>query len=94
MFLQVLVISDGHSTQTSKIQPLVLTDFQVQKSVTFLIKIFIYTSLTRHVRASVSISLRASFRISPAQTTRSNWQSLSAGGSVAIQTWSTYEVYT
>ena len=28
------------------------------------------------------------------QTTRPNWQSLLAGGSVAIQTWSIYKVYT
>ena len=29
-----------------------------------------------------------------AQTIRPNWQSLSAGGSIAIQTWSIYKVYT
>ena len=29
-----------------------------------------------------------------AQTLRPNWQSLLAGGSVAIQTWSIYKVYT
>ena len=29
-----------------------------------------------------------------AQTIRPNWQALSAGGSVAIQTWSIYKVYT
>ena len=34
------------------------------------------------------------FGLSLAQTLRPNWQSLSAGGSVAIQTWSIYKVYT
>ena len=34
------------------------------------------------------------FGLPLAQTTRPNWQSLSAGGSVAIQTWSIYKVYT
>ena len=29
-----------------------------------------------------------------AQTVRPNWQSLLAGGSVAIQSWSIYKVYT
>ena len=34
------------------------------------------------------------FGLPLAQTSRPNWQSLSAGGSVAIQTWSIYKVYT
>ena len=34
------------------------------------------------------------FGLPPAQTIRLNWQSLLAGGSVAIQTWSIYKVYT
>ena len=34
------------------------------------------------------------FGLPLAQTIRPNWQSLSAGGSVAIQTWSIYKVYT
>ena len=34
------------------------------------------------------------FGLPLAQTIRPNWQSLSAGGSVAIQTWSVYKVYT
>ena len=34
------------------------------------------------------------FGLPLAQTTRPNWQSFSAGGSVAIQTWSIYKVYT
>ena len=34
------------------------------------------------------------FGLTLAQTTRPNWQSLLAGGSVAIQTWSIYKVYT
>ena len=34
------------------------------------------------------------FGLPLAQTIRPNWQSLSAGGSVAIQTWSNYKVYT
>ena len=34
------------------------------------------------------------FGLPLAQTKRPNWQSLSAGGSVAIQTWSIYKVYT
>ena len=34
------------------------------------------------------------FGLPLAQTIRPNWQSLLAGGSVAIQTWSTYKVYT
>ena len=33
------------------------------------------------------------FGLPLAQTIRPNWQSLSAGGSVAIQTWSIYKVY-
>ena len=34
------------------------------------------------------------FGLPLAQSIRPNWQSLSAGGSVAIQTWSIYKVYT
>ena len=34
------------------------------------------------------------FGLPLAQTIRPNWQSLLAGGSVAIQTWSIYKVYT
>ena len=34
------------------------------------------------------------FGLPLAQTMRPIWQSLSAGGSVAIQTWSIYKVYT
>ena len=34
------------------------------------------------------------FGLPLAQTLRPNWQSLLAGGSVAIQTWSIYKVYT
>ena len=34
------------------------------------------------------------FGLPPAQTISPNWQSLSAGGSVTIQTWSIYKVYT
>ena len=34
------------------------------------------------------------FGLPLAQTIRPNWQSLFAGGSVAIQTWSIYKVYT
>ena len=34
------------------------------------------------------------FGLPLAQTIRPNWQSLSAGGSVAIQMWSIYKVYT
>ena len=34
------------------------------------------------------------FGLPLAQTIRPNWQSLSAGGSVAIQTWGIYKVYT
>ena len=34
------------------------------------------------------------FGIPLAQPIRPNWQFLSAGGSVAIQTWSIYKVYT
>ena len=34
------------------------------------------------------------FRLPLAQTQWPNWQSLLAGGSVAIQTWSIYKVYT
>ena len=34
------------------------------------------------------------FGLPLAQTIRPNWRSLSAGGSVAIQTWSIYKVYT
>ena len=34
------------------------------------------------------------FGLPLAQTLRPNWQSFSAGGSVAIQTWSIYKVYT
>ena len=34
------------------------------------------------------------FGLPLAQTIMPNWQSLSAGGSVAIQTWSIYKVYT
>ena len=34
------------------------------------------------------------FELPLAQTLRPNWQSLLAGGSVAIQTWSIYKVYT
>ena len=34
------------------------------------------------------------FGLPLAQTIRPNWQSLSAGGSVAIQTWSVDKVYT
>ena len=34
------------------------------------------------------------FRLPLAKTIRPNWQSLSAGDSVAIQTWSIYKVYT
>ena len=34
------------------------------------------------------------FGLPLALTIRPNWQSLSAGGSVAIQTWSIYKVYT
>ena len=34
------------------------------------------------------------FGLPLAQTTRPNWQSLSAGDSVAIQMWSIYKVYT
>ena len=34
------------------------------------------------------------FGLPLAQTTRPNWQSFSAGSSVAIQTWSIYKVYT
>ena len=34
------------------------------------------------------------FGLPLAQTIRPNWQSFSAGGSVAIQTWSNYKVYT
>ena len=34
------------------------------------------------------------FGLPLAQTIRPNWRSLSAGGSVAIQTWSIYKIYT
>ena len=34
------------------------------------------------------------FGLPLAQTIRPNWQSISGGGSVAIQTWSIYKVYT
>ena len=34
------------------------------------------------------------FGLPLAQTSRPNWQSLLVGGSVAIQTWSIYKVYT
>ena len=34
------------------------------------------------------------FGLPLAQTIRPNWQFLSAGGSVAIQTWSIYKIYT
>ena len=34
------------------------------------------------------------FGLPLAQTIRPNWQFISAGGSVAIQTWSIYKVYT
>ena len=50
----------------------------------------------RHNLLSCGVFLVKSrhFGLPLAQTIKPNWQSLSAGGSVAIQTWSFYKVYT
>ena len=45
---------------------------------------------SRHFGLPLAASL---IELTLAQTIRPNWQSLLAGGSVAIQTWSIYKVY-
>ena len=56
--------------------------------------VFVSRCLDSLLSCGVFLVKSSHFGLPLALTIRPNWQSLSAGGSVAIQTWSIYKVYT